>query len=265
MPRGGREAETRRQKTDLAKIPLSFTELRRAGMVTPDNMTSNISNEFRRVKRDLLLRARDPNSHKLVNNLVMVTSSVPGEGKTFTSTNLALSLAAERDLHVLLIDADPIRHSLSSFFDGQVRAGLIDVLAGDVEDVSDVMFRCEDLPTLSVIFAGSLRPNAPELMASRRMTDLCVELSTRYPDRMIIIDTPPVLSSAEPAMIALQVHQVIMVVAADRTSRALLHKAVENVSACRNVGLLLNKAPHWHRLGSGTYYDYYQKTHAVLG
>jgi receptor protein-tyrosine kinase len=240
------------------KVRLRFADLRNAGMVTPDNMVSEISNEFRRVKRDLLLRARETQSLRLVNNLVMITSSLPGEGKTFVSTNLALSLAAERDLHVLLIDGDPVRQSLGRFFEGPVDAGLIDVLAGDRTDLGDVIFRCEELPSLSVIFAGNLRPNAPELMASKRMIDVCVELSTRYPDRMIIIDTPPVLGSAEPAAISLHVHQLIMVVASGQTSRVAVRNAIERVSSCRNIALLLNKAPHWYRVTGGSYYYYYQ-------
>src|SRR6185369_2656705 len=98
------------------QVHLDFRVLRQNGMITPDNMASMISNEFRGIKRKLLQKIRDPDTRAAVNNLVMVTSSLPGEGKTFTSINLAISLAAERGLQVLLLDADVIRPSIGNMF-----------------------------------------------------------------------------------------------------------------------------------------------------
>ena len=206
------------------EVNLDFRVLRQNGMITPDNMGSVISNEFRGVKRKILQKARDFNSRATVNNLVMVTSSLPGEGKTFTSLNLAVSLAAERGLQVLLIDADVIRPSLGNMFKAIPRDGLTDLLTGKTTRVSDVMCRCAEIPNLAVMFSGSAHSDSPELISSGRMADLCKDLSTRYPDRMIVIDTPPVLASSEPATLASYVHQLIMVVAADQTSRHELRK-----------------------------------------
>ena len=93
-------------------------------------MSSVISNEFRGIKRKLLQKARDPETRAAVNNLIMVTSSLPGEGKTFTSINLAMSLAAERGLQVLLIDADVIRPSVGNMFKSPPQEGLTDLLTG---------------------------------------------------------------------------------------------------------------------------------------
>jgi protein-tyrosine kinase len=226
-------------------------------MITPDNMASVISNEFRGIKRKLLQRARDPATRSAVNNLVMVTSSLPGEGKTFTSVNLAISLAAERGLQVLLLDADVIRPSIGNMFKSTPQEGLTDLLSGKVKRVSDVMCRCAEIPNLAVLFAGSGHVDSPELISSAGMADLCTELSTRYPDRIIVIDTPPVLASPEPASLASYVHQLIMVVAADQTDRHQLRKSLEAIASCKNISLLFNKAPRWNEAEYTPYYGYY--------
>jgi len=238
------------------QIRLDFRALRQNGLITPDNMASAISNQFRGIKRRLLQKVRDPQTRAAVSNLIMVTSSLPGEGKTFSSLNLALSLAAERGLQVLLIDADVIRPSVGNMFVASPAQGLTDLLSGKVSHVSDVLYRCADVPNLSVIFAGNPSINTPELLSSGRMSDLCRELSVRYPDRVIVLDTPPVLASSEPAILASYVHHLIMVVSADQTDRHQLRKALEAVASCQSVSLLFNKAPSWNEAEYIAYYGY---------
>jgi receptor protein-tyrosine kinase len=238
------------------RVRMNFAELRRMGMVTPDNMTSEVSYEYRNIKRKLLTNARDPKTGAVTNNLLMITSALPGEGKTFTAVNLALSLAAERDLHVLLIDGDVIHPTIGTLFDRPNEHGLTDLLSGNCQDVSDVLYRCEDMPNLSVIFAGKSDKNTPELLSSRKMADICLEMSKRYNDRIIIIDSPPVLACSEPASIAMHVHQVILVVAAAQTTRSQVRAALENVSACPSVSVLFNKAPQWQKIEGESYYYY---------
>ncbi|HWU55577.1 MAG TPA: polysaccharide biosynthesis tyrosine autokinase [Rhizomicrobium sp.] len=237
-------------------VRLDFRALRQNGLITPDNMTSAISNEFRGIKRRLLQKVRDPQTRAAVSNLIMVTSSLPGEGKTFSSINLALSLAAERGLQVLLIDADVIRPSVGNMFVAPPNEGLTDLLTGKVSHVSDVLHRCSDIPNLAVIFAGNPSVNTPELISSGKMANLCKELSARYPDRVIVLDTPPVLASAEPAILASYVHHLVMVVAADQTDRHQLRKALESVASCQSVSLLFNKAPSWNEQEYVAYYGY---------
>ena len=237
-------------------VRLDFRALRQNGLITPDNMTSAISNEFRGVKRRLLQKVRDPQTRATVSNLIMVTSSLPGEGKTFSSINLALSLAAERGLQVLLIDADVIRPSVGNMFVAPPTEGLTDLLSGKVSHVSDVLYRCADIPNLAVIFAGNPSANTPELISSGRMANLCRELSARYPDRVIVIDTPPVLASTEPAILASYMHHLIMVVAADQTDRHQLRKSLETVASCQSISLLFNKAPSWNEAEYIAYYGY---------
>jgi protein-tyrosine kinase len=249
-------SEPVRQALPGKTVRLDFRALRQNGLITPDNMTSAISNEFRGIKRKLLQKVRDPQTRAAVSNLIMVTSSLPGEGKTFSSINLALSLAAERGLQVLLIDADVIRPSVGNMFVSPPTEGLTDLLSGKVGHVSDVLYRCNEVPNLAVIFAGNPSSNTPELISSGRMANLCRELSARYPDRVIVLDTPPVLASTEPAILASYVHHLIMVVAADQTDRHQLRKSLETVASCQSVNLLFNKAPSWNEPEYIAYYGY---------
>ena len=237
-------------------VRLKYTEMRRRGMIMPDNLRSNISFEYRAIKRKLLAAARSQGSNALSNNLMMVTSALPGEGKTYTAANLAFALAAERDLHVLLIDADVIRPSVQTFFDQPSGPGLTDLLNGKCSNVGQVIHRCEDIHNLSVIFAGARDEHTPELISSQRTIGLLTEMSRRYNDRIIIFDTPPVLASAEAATLAAYMHQAILVVAWAEPNRDQIQRALDNVSACRNVNLIFNKAPKWQK-GHSDYYYYY--------
>jgi protein-tyrosine kinase len=237
-------------------VRLKLNEVRRRGMITADNLRSNISFEFRAIKRKLLASTRDHlNSNAITNNLIMVTSALPGEGKTFTATNLAFALAAERDLHVLLIDADVIHPSVGTLFDSPEGPGLTDLLNGK-STVPEVIRRCVDQQNLSVIFSGARDEHAPELISSKKAADLFLDISRRYKDRIIIFDTPPVLASSETASLAMYMHQTFMVVAAASANRDQVQMALDNISACRNISLVFNKAPKWQKLASDYYYYY---------
>jgi receptor protein-tyrosine kinase len=242
----------------LAPVRLNMAVIRRTGMINPEIKISNIANEFRNVKRKVLLAARDKKSRELVNNLVMVTSTLPEEGKTFTSMNLALSMAAERDVQVVLMDCDLHRPSVGRYFENSKLPGLSDILTGAAR-MEEVMRRVESVPQMSVIFSGKRVEDSPELIASTRMRDLLVELSERYRDRIIIIDTPPSLTTFEPAILAPHVHQTIMVVSAQASGRHQIEKALDSISACHNISFLFNKAPKWEQKDGGYYYNYEPK------
>ncbi len=240
-------------------VRLNLTRIRQSQIVTPDNTSSTTYNEFRAIKRKLLPLARGANGTAMVNNLFMVTSALPGEGKTFTAMNLAISLAAERNLHVVLIDGDVVRSSLDAYFDGANGKGLTELLNGKCQDVSEVMHRCVEVPNLRVIFAGKHDAGSPELLASKRMADICQDLSTRYSDRIIIIDAPPVLAAAEPTALAMHMNHLIMVVAAQHPSRHHVEEALTRISSARNVMMLFNKSPQWRHTSAASYYYYYRK------
>jgi receptor protein-tyrosine kinase len=240
-------------------VHLNLSRLRHAQIATPDNVSSTTYNEFRAIKRRLLPMARGAAGNTLVNNLFMVTSALPGEGKTFTAMNLAISLAAERNLHVVLVDGDVVRSSLDGYFEGANTRGLTDLLNGRCENISDVMHRCVEVPNLRVIFAGKHDAGSPELLASRRMADICQDLSSRYSDRIVIIDAPPVLAAAEPTALAMHIHHLIMVVAAQQPSRHHVEEALSRVASCRSIMMLFNKSPHWRHTPASSYYYYYRK------
>jgi receptor protein-tyrosine kinase len=235
---------------------LNMGALRRSGMINPEIKTSTIANEFRAIKRKILLSARDKKSRELINNLIMVTSTMPAEGKTFTSMNLALSLAAERDVQVLLMDSDLHRPSIGRFFENSKPDGLSDLLTDHKKTVQDVVYRCDTVPNLSVLFAGRHVDDSPELIASTRMRDLLMEISERYRDRIVVIDTPPALTTFEPAILASHVHQTVMVVSSQHAGRHQIEKALDSISACHNISLLFNKAPKWEQKDGGYYYNY---------
>jgi receptor protein-tyrosine kinase len=248
-------------------VRLNLMRIRQSQIVTPDNTSSTTYNEFRAIKRKLIPMARSTGvGGTMVNNLFMVTSALPGEGKTFTAMNLAISLAAEQNLNVILIDGDVVRSSLEAYFDGANGRGLTELLNGKCQDVNEVMHRCVDVPNLRIIFAGKHDAGSPELLASKRMADISRDLATRYPDRIIIIDAPPVLAAAEPAALVAHMNHVIMVVAAQHPSRHHIEEALTRISSARNVMMLFNKSPQWRHTSAASYYYYYRKdTEAASG
>lgn len=225
---------------DHERVEIDLVDLQKQGYVTPNHQRSLIAEEFRIVKRPLLQTAfRKSDDPTLHNHVVMVTSAKPDEGKTFTSINLAMSVASERDLFVLLIDADIRRAELGERMGVQGRKGLMDVLVEPDLNVSDVMVRT-NIPNLSILPAGIPRENATELFASKSMTDLVDDIAARYSDRFIIFDTPPVLASSEPSVLALHVGQVVMVVHANLTSRKAIVQSLPLLSGCPNINCVIN-------------------------
>src|SRR3569832_1438359 len=193
-----------------SRINLDFERLAAAGMVTPDGERSQMAEEFRHIKRPLLLNAFGEGAMPKPNrNLLMVTSARPNEGKTFTAINLALSIALKRDRTVLLVDADVARPSVARVLDFPGTAGLVDFLADRDRRLSDVMLQ-PSLPKLRILNAGRRPAHSNELLASARMQQLAQELADRYPDRVVVFDSPPLLATSEAAVLAGVMGQVVM-------------------------------------------------------
>jgi protein-tyrosine kinase len=207
---------------------------------------TRLTEELRIIKRQLLSRAFSETEGGASAGVIMVTSALPEEGKTFTSLNLALSIAKEPNHHVLLVDADGSRHGIRRFLiasdvPGLLDApGLLDVVADPSLDVSDAIFRTE-FDRLSVILAGSEQQHGPELLAGQRMQSLIKEMADRYYDRVILLDAPPCLVSSDPATLAAIVDQVVLVIEADRTQRGEVEASLELLRACPRISLILNK------------------------
>lgn len=223
--------------------PLDFARLDREGMITPQAGYSPLAEQFRIIKRPLLLDAfKRPPPRQGNANVLMVTSARPGEGKTFVACNLALSIAQEHDYSVLLLDADVRHPSVAAVLGIAAGRGLTDMLADPSVDPGDAMIRAANLPNLAVVPAGREGAGAPELFASQRMARLLDEFAGRYPDRITIIDTPPVLASSEPSVIALHAGQTLMVVEADKTNVRAVQSALALLRQCPSISLVLNRA-----------------------
>jgi exopolysaccharide/PEP-CTERM locus tyrosine autokinase len=229
------------------EVRLNAEQMRACGMVVPGDAPSTLAEEFRRIKRPLLVnafgKAGEPGPAR---NLIMVTSALPGEGKTFTSVNLALSMAMERDLRVLLVDADVVKSSVTRVLGIEFERGLIDLLMEPYAGIPDVLLRT-DIDKLSVLPAGRDDPHATELLASEGMKRVAAELSQRYPDRVVIFDAPPLLASPGAQVVGALVHQIVLVVEAERTPQSDIKEALRLLDRSRLAGVVLNKSrqPVW--------------------
>jgi len=221
---------------------IDFEALAARGYVTPDGSQSLTAEEFRLVKRQLLANAaaRGPGAMKNA-NLILVGSAMPHEGKTYVAINLALSIAAERDLTVMLVDADVAKPEVVNQLGLENGPGLIDVVADRNIDLGDCLIRTQ-IPNLTVLPAGRPHTLSPELFASERMDDLIQEVARRYTDRIVIFDSPPALVSSAASVLATHVGQVVFVVAAESTREADLREGLALMGGCPNVQLLLNRS-----------------------
>lgn len=228
-------------KPGTRKVDLDLARMRDAGMVTAASGRTNLLEDFRVIKRPLLKRAFSEGTPGRPNNLIMITSSLPGEGKTYTAINLAMSIAMELDHTVLLVDADVARPSVLRTLGLPAQRGLMDILVDDKLDLSDVMLRT-NVDTLSILPAGTSTPRATELLASSTMSSLVNEIANRYPDRIVIFDSPPLLLTSESRVLASHMGQIVMVVEAQTTTQHAVKEALRQLEGCSNVNLIYNKA-----------------------
>lgn len=242
------------QDESSKKLRFNIESLSATGIVSPNKHAPHLADEFRRIKRPLLRNAFGSSSELVENgNVIMVTSSLPGEGKSFTAANLALSIALEKDYTVLLIDADFAMSKITQMFSLEHHLGLTDKLEDLSLDLSDLLIKT-DFPGLSIIPAGKRTSLATELLSSGMMRNLITEISTRYNNRIIIFDSPPLLVTPESAVLAEQVGQIAVVVEANKTSKSALEESLGLLSKDKAIGLILNKVSK----GVGNYnYGYY--------
>lgn len=244
-------------------LKLDLARLAELGLVVPDAERSQIKEEFRHIKRPLLMNAVGKGSSILQHaNLIMVSSAHPGEGKTFTAANLALSIAAERDKTVLLVDCDVVRPALGSVLGYASQKGLVDYLIDPNQELGELILKT-DLPTLSVLPAGNPHHLSTELLASDAMQRLTTELSTRYSDRIVIFDSPPLLATTESCVLAHLMGQIVIVVEAERTTKSDVREALDRLGQLPEtaVGFVLNKTRHdradgYYAYGYGYGYGY---------
>jgi exopolysaccharide/PEP-CTERM locus tyrosine autokinase len=231
--------------------------LRDANMLVPDSdLEPSFQDDYRKIKRPLLSNAFG-RSASLVDrgNLILTSSSIPGEGKSYTAVNLALSIAQEKDITVMLVDCDSAKRGVSKLLGMAKYDGLVDVLESDTLDIGDVLLHT-DVPGLRLIPSGGHHDYVNELLASHRMISLVEEITQRYDDRIIIFDGPPLLATPQAQVLAGLVGQIVFVVEAGKTAQALVEEAIGLLPEEKAIGLVLNK--HEGMAGrTGYYYGYY--------
>ena len=212
----------------------------RRRLPSPD-MAHQTEDEMRRIKWPLLKAiAGREGATPARNNVVLVTSAVPGEGKTFTSLNLALSIVRDREMRVMLVDGDVARPGLTPTLGLEGRPGLNDVLDDTSLDVSEVTYQT-DVEGLFFVPAGKWHEHSPEFFAGSRMPQVIEALSRRVGNGVIIFDSPPLLATNEAQVATRFVGQVLLVVRADDTEQQAVLDALALVDKSTPVSAVLNR------------------------
>lgn len=257
LTRTGPAVSTTHSGKRSREVELDLARLEREGYLVPAQPRSRLAEQMRIIKRPLLANLRgEAAQHIPRSNLIMVASAMPGEGKTFFSMNLAMSMAMEVDHSVLLVDADVLRPSVPARYGIDPSRGMMDVLGSSHLDLADVMLRT-NVPKLSILPAGTANAKSTELLASGAMEAMLDELASKYADRIVIFDAPPLIPTTESRVLASRVGQVVMVVEANRTTHAQVAQAFSAVENCPVVLSVLNKM---RGSGVGESYGYYYAT-----
>jgi receptor protein-tyrosine kinase len=223
------------------RVVLDVAALRRDGRLVEQSLAHRTEEEFRRIKWPLLnsIMGRE-GARPAANNVVLVTSAIPGEGKTFNALNLALSMAREPDLQVLLVDGDVAQPALTASLGLNGRTGLTNLIVDESLRVEDVVSETS-VERLRVMPAGSRRDDAPELLSSARMQRVIDEIAARTSPGVVIFDSPPVLATNESQVLSRYAGQVLMVVRADFTEQRLVSEALALLDRSRPVSAVLNR------------------------
>jgi exopolysaccharide/PEP-CTERM locus tyrosine autokinase len=236
------------------------TEMLRAGGVyASEEYEGLLADQFRRIKWPILESAAGRGALEgQPANVVMVTSSVASEGKTFTSFNLALSIARERDLSVLLVDADIAKRHATRVFKAETRQGLTDVLAGRVADAEDLVLGT-GIAGLTFLPSGSRTDAVPELFASHRMNEVVQALGGGDRTRIVLFDSAPLLATNESQVLGRLVDQIVFVVRAESTTQPMVIEALSLLDRSREIRCILNQA---RSSELGEYYYGYGSPHS---
>ena len=240
------------------RVELDLDAIGASGLLVPSQTRTLLASEFRVIKRPLITNAMNKGAAPVTNgNLIMVTSALPAEGKSFTAINLAISIAMELDNTVVLVDADVARPSVLNMLGLPPAEGLLDVVTANSLDISGVLLRT-NIEKLSILPSGTQHPRATELLASEAMIRLLDDMAQRYPDRIIIFDSPPLLATTEARTLATHMGQIVVVVQAGETSQAAVKEALSTIEACPLKMMVLNQAtqPASERYGYGYAYGY---------
>jgi len=251
-------AERRERAPDGATpqriVALDQETLLAAGMLPPAQQERELAQQFRRIKRPLINNALGRGVEPVARgNVLMITSAVPGEGKTFMSLNLAFSIVLEADVTVLLVDGDVVNPRISQILGLESELGLLDVVQDPAIPVESAILST-DVPGLAILPAGRQVPNTTELLASSRMHEVVSKLCSEDSARLVLFDSAPLLVTTESQALAQFAGQLLVVVQADQTPQHVVFDALASLSEGKSVSLVLNQSTrHSH---SGYYYEY---------
>jgi protein-tyrosine kinase len=237
--------------TEPAKhIRIDRRALREGGYLPEEGLERRFADHYRLIKRPLVEKALAGGADM---RLIIVTSALAGDGKTFTSLNLGLSMAGERDASVLLVDADAPRRHISEILGLRGEPGLLDALADTSIDVESLVVGT-DIPGLQILPAGKFAEGATELLASARMGQIVTRLAARNPRRIVLFDSAPLLVSSEARALTRVPAQIVLVARVGRTPYRAVADALAQIDRGKVQGLILNYAPN--RSGGRYYYGY---------
>jgi exopolysaccharide/PEP-CTERM locus tyrosine autokinase len=238
-------------------VSIDRNALRAMHLLPPPPFERQVAGQYQHIKRPLVASALGKSDPRIPNgHLIMLASALPGEGKTFTSINLALSLALEKDIEVLLVDADVAKPHVTRLFGLQSERGLLDLLV-DRSLHAESLILPTDVPGLSLLPAGRQIDTATELLASEHMQQVAKQLGGSHGRRVVLFDSPPLLLSTESRAMLGAIGQVVLVVRAEVTAQQAVNDAIEAVGE-KPTTLILNQsnsgfAPGYY--GYGTYGD----------
>jgi protein-tyrosine kinase len=254
-PRAADRPDLRPQPSRI--LAVNRSALRSAGLLPPETEERQLADQYRQIKRPLIANALGKGGPKVPNgHLIMVASALPAEGKTFLSINLMLSMALEKDIEVLLVDADVAKPHISNLFGLGEERGLLDALQDSSVDVESLVIPT-DVDRLSILPAGRrVGDTATELLASERMEQVVADLTAASPRRIILFDSPPLLLTSESHELASAMGQVVLVVRAGATPQTSVLDAIGHLGEGKAIGLVLNQsnmAPIGGYYGARTY------------
>ena len=229
------------------QVSIDLEGLRAAGYLPEKDHERRLADYYRQIKRPLIEQALAANDAVQM-RLILVTSPLPGDGKTFTSINLALSMARERDTTTLLVDADLPKAHISRAFGVGGEPGLVDALLDDSLDVESLILRT-NVRGLDILPAGTWVDGVTELLSSARMTQVAARLGAR-PRRMVLLDSSPVLVSIEARSLIHVPGQIVLVLRSGKTPRGAAIDAIAQLDKKKLQGVVLNDS----RAASGDYY-----------
>lgn len=241
VPPRGAGPEGARAVASGPRIVIDLDALRTAGLLPPKHQERQIAEQYRQIKRPLVANAMGRDTPALSNgHVILMASAMPGEGKTFTSINLAFSLARERGISVVLVDADVAKPQVSKLFGVAENAGLLDALQDESLEIESLVLPT-NVPGLALLPSGRRADNTTELLASDNMRALLRRLHENDARRIVVLDSPPLLLTTESHALAAHAGQVVLIVRAGHTTHQTVLDALSYLEGCR-VALVLNQS-----------------------